>query len=200
MMRRGTRRRIRRRTARRRVRTTTRRTRRRTPASRPDKQKDDGNADKQKEEKKEDTKKKEEKPKPVEIDLAGFEERVLPPKAGRYDSLATISGKLLYRRQPRVGSARRRTPVVFYDLEKREEKTVMEDADFVELSANREKLLVRQGNDYAIVEPKEGQKMDKKIDTGSFEAPSDPVARAVNIHQRLAAGARLFLRPRHARG
>ena len=72
-----------------------------------DKQKDDGKADKQKDEKKADAKKKDEKPKPVEIDLAGFEERVvvLPPKAGRYDSLAAVSGKLLYRRLPRVGSA-----------------------------------------------------------------------------------------------
>ena len=66
--------------------------------------------------------------------------------------------------------------MVFYDLEKREEKTVLDDADFVELSANREKLLVRKGSDYAIIEPKEGQKMDKKINTGGFEAPIDPVA------------------------
>ena len=114
----------------------------------------------------------------MEIDLAGFEERVvvLPPKAGRYDSLAAISGKLLYRRLPHVGSGEEKTPVVFYDLEKREEKTVIEDADFMELSANREKLLVRKGKDYAIIEPKEGQKMDKKINTGDFEAPIDPVA------------------------
>ena len=46
----------------------------------------------------------------------------------------------------------------------------------MELSANREKLLVRKGSDYAIIEPKEGQKMDKKINTGGFEAPIDPVA------------------------
>ena len=128
--------------------------------------------------KKKDEKKKDEKPKPVEIDLAGFEERVvvLPPKAGRYDSLAAVSGKLLFRRLPRVGSGEEKKPVVFYDLEKREEKTVIEDADYMELSANREKLLVRKGSDYAIIEPKEGQKMDKKINTGGFEAPIDPVA------------------------
>ena len=143
-----------------------------------DKQKDDDKADKQKDEKKPDGKKKDEKPKPVEIELAGFEERVvvLPPKAGRYDSLAAVSGKLLYRRLPRVGAGEEKTPVVFYDLEKREEKTVIEDADLMELSANREKLLVRKGSDYAIIEPKEGQKMDKKINTGGFEATIDPVA------------------------
>jgi tricorn protease len=101
---------------------------------------------------------------------------VLPPKAGRYDSLAAVSGKLLYRRLPRVSSGEEKKPVVFYDLEKREEKTVIEDADLAELSADREKLLVRKGNDYGIIEPKEGQKLDKKINTGGFEAPIDPVA------------------------
>ena len=135
-------------------------------------------ADKPKDEKKPEAKKKEEKPKPVLIDLAGFEERVvvLPPKAGRYDNLAAVSGKLLYRRLPRLGSGEEKTPLVFYDLEKREEKTVIEDADFAELSANREKLLVRKGNDYGIIPAKEGQKLDKKINTGGFEALVDPVA------------------------
>ncbi len=154
----------------------------------PAKKADDAKADKPKDEKKpeekkaEETKagesKKEEKPKPVEIDLAGFEERVvvLPPKAWRYDSLMAVSGKLLYRRTPRVGSAEEKSPIIFYDLEKREEKTVLDDADYVELSGNREKLLVRKGGDYAIIEPKEGQKLDKKINTGAFEALVDPVA------------------------
>jgi tricorn protease len=152
-----------------------------------DKSKDDGKADKkagedkdgkQKDEKKAEAKKKEEKAKPVEIDRAGFEERVvvLPPKAGCYDSLAAVSGKLLYRRLPRIGSAGEKAALVFYDLEKREEKTVLDEADFVELSADREKLLVRKGGDYAIIEPKEGQKLDKKINTGEFEATIDPVA------------------------
>jgi tricorn protease len=122
--------------------------------------------------------KKEEKPKPVEIDLAGFEERavVLPPKAGRFDALAAVSGKLLFHRLPRTGSGEEKKPVVFYDLEKREEKTVIDDADSFELSANREKLLLRKGSDYAIVEPKDGQKMDKKINTKDFEAQVNPLA------------------------
>ncbi|HOX56540.1 MAG TPA: PDZ domain-containing protein [Candidatus Paceibacterota bacterium] len=138
-----------------------------------DKPKDTEQTDKKKEEKK-----KEEKPKAVEIDLAGFEERVvvLPPKAGRYDSLAALPGKLLFRRLPRVSSGEEKHPVVFYDLEKREEKTVLADADFIELSANREKLLARKDNDYAIIEPKEGQKLEKKINTSGFMAPVDPVA------------------------
>ena len=125
-----------------------------------------------------DEEKPEEKPKAVEIDLAGFEERVviLPPKAGRFGGLAAVSGKLLFHRRPAVGSGDQKKPVVFYDLEKREEKRVIEDADFFELSANREKLLVRKERDYAIIEPKEGQKLDRKINTSGFKAPIDPVA------------------------
>jgi tricorn protease len=146
------------------------------PADKETKKADAKEADKKQDKK--DEKKKEEKPKPVEIDLAGFEERVvvLPPKAGRFDNLAAISGKLLFQRLPRIGSGDEKKPVIFYDLEKREEKTVIDDANGFELSANREKLLVQKGSDYAIVEPKEGQKMDKKINTGDFEAQIDPVA------------------------
>ncbi len=125
-----------------------------------------------------DSKKKEEKPKPVEITVAGFEQRVviLPPKAGRFGALAAVPGKLLFHRRPRVGAGEEKKPIAFYDLEKREEKIVVEDADFFELSAGREKLLVRKGGDYAILEPKEGQKLDKKLKTGGFEAVIDPVA------------------------
>ncbi len=122
--------------------------------------------------------KKDEKPKPVEIDLDGFEQRLvlLPPKAGRYADLAAVAGKLLYRRLPRLGAREDRSPLVYYELEKREEKTILDDADGFELSANREKLLVRKGSTYAIIEPKEGQKLDKPIDTGAFEALIDPPA------------------------
>lgn len=145
-----------------------------------DKKKDEPKDGDKKDEKKDDAKasdKKDEKTKPVEIDLDGFEQRVviLPARAGRYDSLTAVAGKVFYRRLPRTGSADERSSFVFFEFEKREEKTVMDDVDGIELSANREKLLVRRGNSYAIVEPKEGQKMDKKIDTGGFEAVVDPV-------------------------
>ncbi len=123
-------------------------------------------------------KKDDKKPKSVEIDLDGFEERVviLPSKAGHYADLTAVSGKLLYRWLPRTGGGGEGSPIEFYDLEKREVKRVLDDADSLELSANREKLLVRKGNDYAIIEPKEGQRMDKKLATGDLQATIDPVA------------------------
>ncbi|NOS69049.1 MAG: peptidase S41 [Verrucomicrobia bacterium] len=127
---------------------------------------------------KKDEKKSDKKQKAVEIDLDGFEQRVviLSLKAGRYSDLAAVSGKLLYRRLARTGSGEDKSPLVFYDLEKREEKTILDDADDIELSANREKLLVRKDKSYSIIEPKESQKLDKKIETGGFEATIDPVA------------------------
>ncbi len=123
-------------------------------------------------------KKSKDKPKPVDIDLAGFEERtvLLPPKAGRFAELEAVSGKLIFRRLPAAGSSDEKNPVLFWDLEKREEKTIVDHVDWLQLSGDRKKLLVRKGSDYSIIEPKEGQKLDKKLATAALEATVDPVA------------------------
>jgi tricorn protease len=156
-----------------------------------EKKSDSGDAAKKESEKKSDAKdsapskdgekkdeKKVEKPKPVEIDLEGFERRVviLPPKPGRYDDLSAVAGKLIFRRLPRTGSADEKSPIVYYDLEKREEKTVLEDSDGYSLSAKGEKMLASKSGSFAIIEVKEGQKLDKKLATASLEATIDPVA------------------------
>jgi tricorn protease len=118
------------------------------------------------------------KPEPVKIDLAGFEERVvvLPPKAGRYADLQTLSGKLFYRRLPRTGSGEENSPLVFYDVKEREEKTVLGDVDGYQIAAGGEKILVAKKKDFAIIDPKPDQKMDKKLATGELEMTVDPVA------------------------
>ncbi|HPC59231.1 MAG TPA: PDZ domain-containing protein [Verrucomicrobiota bacterium] len=123
-------------------------------------------------------KKPEKEPKALEIDLAGLEDRavVLPAKAGRYDDLIAGSGKLLYRRLPRAGAAEERSTLVLYDLEKREEKTVLDDVDDVIPTAKGDKLLVRRKGEYCIIEPKEGQKFEKKLNLAGLETVVDPVA------------------------
>ncbi len=123
-------------------------------------------------------KKEEKKPKPVEIDLEDFERRLvlLPPKAGRYSDLCAVAGKLLYRVLPRVGADTSGSPVEFYDLEKRESKRVLDDADDLQLSASREKLLARKGTTWAIIEPKESQNLNKKVEVSGFETTLDPAA------------------------
>jgi tricorn protease len=118
----------------------------------------------------------EKKPKPVAIDLEGFEARAvaLPPAGSRYAHLIAVPGKLLFSKQPRAGSSGP-SPLISYDLEKREEKTIIDDAGGVELSADGKKLLVARGGQWAIITPAENQKFDKPLPIGSLEAVIDPV-------------------------
>jgi tricorn protease len=122
---------------------------------------------------------KDEKPAKAEgIELADFERRavMLPPRAGYYGNLASVSGKLIYRRLPRAGSGEERGPLMYYDLEKREEKTIIDDVDDAVLAAKGEQMLVRRRGEYAIIEPKEGQRFDKKVPLNSLTMVVDPVA------------------------
>jgi tricorn protease len=112
----------------------------------------------------------------VEIDLEGFEQRavILPTKAGRYDNLAAVKGKLLFRWLPRTGSDGDTSLIEYWDLEDRKVKRVVDDGGSFEVSANGLKLIVSR-NGYSIIDVKEGQNLNKKLATGGFEATIDPV-------------------------
>jgi len=114
----------------------------------------------------------------VDIDLDGFEARavVLPPKGGNYADLQAIKGKLLYRRQPRTGSGDEKNPIVFFDFAEREEKTVLDDADSFETTADGKKMLVESKKKFAILDIKAAQKFEKPLVTADMEAPVDPRA------------------------
>ncbi len=116
------------------------------------------------------------KPKGLEIDIDGFEQRaiILPPRAGRFDDLCAITSKLIYRRLPNTGSTDNRTPLLFFDVDKREEKVILDDCDGLILSAKGEKILVRKGGDYSIIDAREGQRMDKKLNFSGLEVNIDP--------------------------
>jgi len=143
------------------------------PADAKDEQKADAKDGEKKDDKAGD-KKDDKKPKPVEIDLDGFEQRmvILPPKAGRYGNLVAVSGKLLYRWMPGGEGAK---PIELFDFDKREVKRVVDDADGFELSGDRQKLLVHKGG-YSIVDAKEGQNLNKKLDVSNFQMTVDPRA------------------------
>ena len=114
----------------------------------------------------------------VDIDFDGFETRavVLPPKPGNYTDLQATKGKLLYRRRPRSGSNDDKSPIVYFDLGEREEKTVLDDANGFEVTFDGKKMLVNQKNKFAIVDVKANQKFDKPMATSDMEAPVDPRA------------------------
>jgi tricorn protease len=143
----------------------------------PEKTKDEKKTDEKSTEKSE-TKTEPKPAKAVEIDFADFERRavVLPAKPGYYSDIAAVSGKLLYRRLSRAGASEDKTPLLFYDLEKREEKTIVDDVDDAILAANRDKLLVRKAGSYSIIDVKESQKLDKKLRTTGLETIIDPAA------------------------
>ena len=114
----------------------------------------------------------------VGIDLDGLEARavVLPPRAGNYTSLAAAKGKVIYRRIPRTGSTDDKSPLVYWDLQEREEKTVLDDADDALVTADGSRALVRNERRFAIVEIKPAQKFEKTLRVDEMETLVDPRA------------------------
>jgi tricorn protease len=117
-------------------------------------------------------------PADVAIDFDRFEQRavVLPPKSGTYAGLQAVKGKLLYRRSPRAGTHDEKGPVVYYDLEERQEKMILEDADAFDVTFDGRKIFAGSKKKFAIVEVKENQKFDKPIVLDDIEVPVDPRA------------------------
>ncbi|MGB8166463.1 MAG: S41 family peptidase [Chthoniobacteraceae bacterium] len=119
----------------------------------------------------------ERKPAPLLIDLDAFEQRavVLPPSGGRFDQLCAVAGKLIFNRKPRAGSTGGPSPLHFYDVVKREEKLMLDDAPGVDLSADGKKLLVARGKSWGIINVAETQAF-KQLNTGGLETTIDPPA------------------------
>ncbi|MEP6668287.1 MAG: PDZ domain-containing protein [Chthoniobacter sp.] len=118
------------------------------------------------------------KPKPLTIDFDNIEARgvVLPVGGGHFDNLLAVPGKVIFRWPPRVGARKGTAPLSFWDLEKREEKMILDDCGSVDLSADGHKLLVRRAEQWGIVNVLEGQKIDKPLALGSLETQVDPAA------------------------
>ena len=116
--------------------------------------------------------------KSVAIDFDGMEQRlvILPPEAGNYGALATAKGKVLYMKYPNTGANPNNAQgaIKFFDLEKREEKTVIDNVDNFIMSANKQKLLVVKGDAYAIIKPDEGQKFEKPLRIAEMQMLVDP--------------------------
>ena len=117
-------------------------------------------------------------PSNVDIDLDRFEARgvVLPPASGSYANLEAVKGKLLYRRTPRAGLHDEKSPIVYFDFDEREEKTILDDADGLEVTFDGKKMLVASKKKYAMVEVKEKQKFEHPMNLDDIEVPVDPRA------------------------
>lgn len=120
--------------------------------------------------------KRKEEDQPVDIELGHFEQRlvILPPDPGNYTDLSAVTGKVVYRRLPRTGSGEEESPIVFYDLEEREEKTIIDEADGFMISHDGKKILVLNDDRMAIIEVKPDQKFEKPLRTNEMELVIDP--------------------------
>ena len=165
----------------------------------PDAKADDKTAKKDGE--KEDDAKKD-KPKPVDIDLDGLDARVvaLPPKAGNYNSLAAVAGKVLYRRMPRTGSGEEKAShrLLRPRGARREDgargrRRVHPDRRRQEaLRAGRQEVRLRRREGEA--EDREGAAHRRAGDHRRSEGRVEP-----DVRRRLPLPARLLLRPGPAR-
>ena len=103
----------------------------------------------------------------VTVDFDDFEARLvlLPPDAGNIGSLIPFDGKLAYRRSPNTGAGGGPASLMYYDLEEREEETIISNVSRVAATADGKALLVRSQNRYGIVQPRPGQEIEDPIPT-----------------------------------
>jgi tricorn protease len=114
--------------------------------------------------------------KEVKIAFDNFENRIviLPTVSGNIPRLAAIPGKLIFHRFPNSGSSDKNKPIFYFDLEKREEKKIIDDADWFQVSADGKKIAIAKSGVFSIVDVAENQKLDKKMPIAMMEMIVDP--------------------------
>ncbi|HEY4148004.1 MAG TPA: PDZ domain-containing protein, partial [Chitinophagaceae bacterium] len=119
---------------------------------------------------------------PVEIDPDGMEARliVLPVPAGNYGDINGVTGKILYLRYSNTGSGEHNSTLKYFDTDKREEKTIL-DVDDYQLSADRNKILVRKGDRWAVLKPEEGQHIDKTVRLSEMQMKVIPLQERMQV-------------------
>ena len=110
----------------------------------------------------------------VRIDPEDFEDRVraIPGAPGNYSTLDALGNGVLY-----LQGESGKQSLKFYNIDDRKEETIAEGLRGYELSANREKVIVRSGNGFSIVDAKPGQKIgDKVVKLDRMEMKIEPRA------------------------
>jgi tricorn protease len=135
--------------------------------------------DKDKDKGKKGEKEDEEKIEPVKIDFDGFEFRVVKlAETQNVGPLRAVKGKVVYAQYPAQGAAKPGEPsgaLKYFDLEEREEKTVLSGIDTYELSADGKKVIYKSKDTYGIVELAADKKVgDGKIAADKLEAWINP--------------------------
>ncbi len=113
-----------------------------------------------------------------DIDFDGLESRLvlLPPAAGNYAGISAADGKIIYQKYDNTGAGGSGSSALkYWDVEKQEEKTIMDGVDGYTVSADGQKALVVKGQTWAVIAVQEGQKIDKALNTADMQMTIDPV-------------------------
>jgi tricorn protease len=148
------------------------------------------------------------KPKPpakVRIDFEGLGQRILalPIPARNYVGLqAGKEGEIFLNEAPSVFNEDGPPPVVVhkFDLKKRKTEKVSEDATAAVLSANGEKLLVRQGDDWKMIATADLQKPPITLKLAEMKVWVDPRVEWKQMYHEVWRIQRDFLYDPHAHG
>ena len=120
-----------------------------------------------------DTAKKASKPKSVasNVEPETIERRleILPVPAGNIAGLYATEGKLLYIRFPNTGTTGGKSSIQLFDIEKREEKTLLQNSNSYSISPDGKNILARSNNNFGIIKPNPDQKLDKLLRTSEME-------------------------------
>ena len=112
----------------------------------------------------------------ADIDLEGFEHRAIPAlrDSGKYGNLAASKdGRLLFSFTAADGTS----AIKLLDLRKdRSAKAVLKDVGDFKASASGEKLLIRQGDSFAVVDAAPNLTIDKPITLEPMKVEADPRA------------------------
>lgn len=99
---------------------------------------------------------------------------VLPLPPGNYGSLYAADGKLVYHRFPNTGASGGSAAIYLYDIEKREEKTLMANANSFAIAANGKSILAEDSQGYGIIAIAPDQTIKKRFPTGDMNMMLNP--------------------------
>ncbi|MGB3093669.1 MAG: S41 family peptidase [Candidatus Zixiibacteriota bacterium] len=142
---------------------------------------DEEDQDKDKDKKK-DEDEDEEKDEEIQIDFNGIDQRVVgvPIKSGNYAALRAEKGKLFYLAMPAIrqsgGSGGGQNELRMFDMEEREEHTLISGINGYDISSDGEKIIYKSADTYGIIDAKKGSDKvgDGKLETSGMEMKVDP--------------------------
>jgi tricorn protease len=110
------------------------------------------------------------------IDPESIEQRleILPVPAGNIGGLVAVDGKLIYQRSANTGSAGGPPSLNYYDIDARQEKTLLAGATAYAVGPDGKNILARTNAGFGIIKPMADQKLDKVLRTSEMEMVLNP--------------------------